>query len=64
MKTPERLHWHHSGVFIVDFEHISHIVLVFLLLTFNMYLPPGFNPFHTYVSFRYNTLVLSQLTFA
>ena len=25
IKTPER-HWHHSGVFIVNFEHISHLV--------------------------------------
>ena len=24
-----------TGVFIVDFEHISHLVLVFLLLTLN-----------------------------
>ena len=32
-KTPERRHWHRSGVFIVKFEHISHLVLVFLLLT-------------------------------
>ena len=30
-----------SGVFIVNFEHISHLVLVFLLLTLNMYLPAG-----------------------
>ena len=28
-----------SGVFIVNFEHISHLVLVFLLLTLNMELP-------------------------
>ena len=35
-KTPERRHWRHSGVFIVDFEHISHLVLVFLLLTLNI----------------------------
>ena len=28
-------------VFIVDFEHISHLVLVFLLLTLNMQLPAG-----------------------
>ena len=28
--------WHRSGVFIVNFEHISHLVLVFLLLTLNM----------------------------
>ena len=26
-------HWRHSGVFIVDFEHISHLALLFLLLT-------------------------------
>ena len=26
-------HWRRSGVFIVKFEHISHFVLVFLLLT-------------------------------
>ena len=25
-----------SGVFIVNFEHISHLVLLFLLLTLNM----------------------------
>ena len=29
-KTPERRHWHRSGVFIGSFEHISHLVLVFL----------------------------------
>ena len=28
-----------SGVFIVNFEHISHLVLVFLLLILNKYLP-------------------------
>ena len=30
-----------SGVFIVNFEHFSHLVLVFLLLTLNMWLPTG-----------------------
>ena len=25
-----------SGVFIINFEHVSHLVLVFLLLTLNM----------------------------
>ena len=25
-----------SGIFIVNFEHVSHLVLVFLLLTLNM----------------------------
>ena len=33
IKTQELRHWLHSGVFIVNFEHISHLVLVFLLLT-------------------------------
>ena len=28
IKTPERSHWHRSGVFIINFEHISHPVLV------------------------------------
>ena len=35
LKTPEQSHWHHSGVFIIHFDHISHLVLVFLLLTLN-----------------------------
>ena len=33
IKTPERRHWRLSGVFIVNFEHISHLSVVFLLLT-------------------------------
>ena len=33
IKTPERRHWRRSGVFIVNVEHISHLVL---LLTLNM----------------------------
>ena len=33
IKTPERRSWYRSSVFIVNFEHISHLVLVFLLLT-------------------------------
>ena len=40
-KTPERRHWRRCGVFIVNFEHISHLVLVFLLLILNMSLPAG-----------------------
>ena len=38
IKTPEQ-RWRCSGVFMVNFEHISQLVLVFLLLTLNMYLP-------------------------
>ena len=33
IKTPERRHWPCSGVFIVNFEHTSRLVLVSLLLT-------------------------------
>ena len=32
-KTPELCHWRRSNVYIVNFEQISHIVLVFPLLT-------------------------------
>ena len=35
IKTSERRHWRRPGVFIVNFEHISQLVLVFLLLTLN-----------------------------
>ena len=33
IKIPERRQWRRSGIFIVNFEHILHLVLVFLLLT-------------------------------
>ena len=33
IKTPERRQWRRSGVFIVNFEHISHLILVFPSLT-------------------------------
>ena len=36
IKIPEGRQWCCSGVFIVNFEHISHLVLVVLLLTLNM----------------------------
>ena len=35
IKTPEQRHWHRSGVFIVNFEYILHLFLVFLLLALN-----------------------------
>ena len=34
-KIPERPYWCHSGVFIVNCEHISQLFLVFLLLPLN-----------------------------
>ena len=41
IKTPERRYWRRSRIFIVNFEHIPHLVPVFLL-TLNMYVPAGF----------------------
>ena len=35
IKTPEWRYWRPSGVFIVNFEPVSHLFLVFLLLTLN-----------------------------
>ena len=34
IKTAERRQWRRFAVFIVNFEHISHLVLLFLLLIF------------------------------
>ena len=42
IKTPERRQWRRSGIFIVNFEHISHPVLVLLLLILNIELPAGY----------------------
>ena len=39
IKAPERGHWRRFVAFIVIFEHTSHYVLVFLLLTLKMQLP-------------------------
>ena len=36
IKIPERRQWRRSGIFIVNFEHISHLLLVFLLLNLSM----------------------------
>ena len=41
IKTPEQRHWRRSGVFIVNFEHISHLALLFLLLTLSRQMPAG-----------------------
>ena len=31
IKIPERLHWYHSGVFIVNLEQISHLLIMLTL---------------------------------
>ena len=42
IKTPERRHWRRSGVLIINFEHISHLFLMLLLLALNKQMLPGF----------------------
>ena len=37
IKTPEQRQWLRSGVFIVNFGHISHLALVFLMSTYTCY---------------------------
>ena len=39
--STEHLGRRRSDVFIVNFEHISHLFLVFLLLTLSSYMPAG-----------------------
>ena len=41
IKIPERRNWRRFGIFIVNFEHISHLALVFVLLTLSRYMPAG-----------------------
>ena len=38
IKVEVRRQWRRSGIFIVNFEHISHLVLVLLLLILNIWL--------------------------
>ena len=47
IKIPEQRQWCRSGIFIVNFERTSHLVLVFLLLTFSRQMPAGYNLFFT-----------------
>ena len=42
--TPERSHRRHSDIFIVNFDHNSHLFVLLLLLTLNMKMFAGSNP--------------------
>ena len=37
-KTPEWRHWRRSGVFIVNYKHISHVILAFPSLILNKWM--------------------------
>ena len=41
IETPKRSQWHHSCVFVAEFEKISHIVQVFSLLALSKYVLTG-----------------------
>ena len=41
IKAPEPRQWRRSGAFVVNFEHISDLVVVFLLLTLNRKMSAG-----------------------
>ena len=64
MKTPERRHWHRSGVFIVNFEYISDLLLVFLLLTLNRQLPAGLKDSGAESNLRICQAPMMELIFA
>ena len=62
VKTAEWRHWRRSGAFIVTFEHILHIVLVFPSLTLNKQMPGGFINFeHNKQNIQYITLHWSSV---
>ena len=62
IKTPERRHWRRSGVFIVNFEHISDFVLVFRMLTLNLLLLIAIDhPIHGHLVFPIQTTVSTFL---
>ena len=56
IKTPEQSQWRRSGVFIVTFEHISHLFLAFLLLTLNNLMLAGIAPSHLLKKFSMENL--------
>ena len=58
------IYWRRSGVFIVNFEHISHLVLVFLLSTLSRQIPAGnfgYLQYFKICSQQISTFVLNDL---
>ena len=50
IKTTERRQWRCSGVFIVNFKHILHLFVVFLLLTLNKQILAEYNVNSSYLA--------------
>ena len=56
IKVPKQCRWLDSGIFIVNFEHTSHLFLVFLWLILNIYLFAG------YIGTEHNCAILIAWT--
>ena len=54
-KKPGRRYWCRSGVVIINFEHVSHLFLVFLLLTLNK---------HMLAEIMQHVILITLLTFS
>ena len=58
-KRYQNVNWRRSGIFFVNFEHISHHVQAFLLLTLNIWLPAGKADWRVYLDIS-KSLILSS----
>ena len=63
IKTLERRHWRRSGVFIVNFEHISLLFLLLLLLTLSKLMLAGLWQFSFLCSWICVSLVMITICF-
>ena len=61
VKSVQICQWRRSDVFIVYFEQISHIVLVFLLLTFNKQMPAGKANANNTLKFMYSYFIFKSM---
>ena len=63
IKTLERRHWRRSGVFIVNFEHVSLLFLLLLLLTLSKLMLAGLWQFSFLCSWICVSLVMITICF-
>ena len=61
IKTPEQCHWRRSGVFIVNFEQMSYIVIIFPLFTLNMKISAEQSCIHVYLIQGYFVNIANHL---
>ena len=63
IKTSKPRHWRRSVVFLVNFEHISLLFLVFLLLTLSRLMPTGIKLYETHYREHCYTRKLKAFSF-